>query len=187
MQDEVRTSRKAGAVAVAVAVVAFGLFVALLPRLQPDRVVSSGTEDGTVDARPVGNTTVETPSPAVTAAPTTTTVPATTTTVAPEPEVSPYVIPAPPGVDAALGFTVSIDNGREGKEAALIADGDPLTWTFRVSNEGSEYLWGIFVFLELHGPATCETTRLAAGQSTGGEQTPQAEQEDASANTGDKP
>ncbi len=172
MQEEVRTSRRTGVIAVVAAVIAFGLFVAFLPRLQPDPVVPSAASGAPVDARPVGNTVADaigapaTSATTTTVSPTTTTIPvATTTTVPPEPEPSPYQVDPPPGVDAAVGFTVSIGNGHDGKEAVLITDGDLLTWTFRVTNEGSEYLWGVYVYLELHGPVQCDTTRLAPGQS----------------------
>jgi hypothetical protein len=49
---------------------------------------------------------------------------------------------------------------------ASIVDGDSLVWHFRVTNSGEQYLWGVYVYLELRGWVPCDDHRLEIGAST---------------------
>jgi hypothetical protein len=82
----------------------------------------------------------------------------------PTPEDSPFPILPPAGEDAALAFSVAVEPAPGGGSPP--SDGEELIWRFEVRNEGSENVWGVYVHLELRGPATCGTSRLAPGEST---------------------
>jgi len=130
-----------------------------------------------VDATPVVNTT----RPALPSAPTTSTVPATTTTTTSTPAdtttttapstATTIPVPVVPVTPAADGGAVKLSlagmhAGRYGPERVGFFAGETIGWHFRVTNTGEEYLWGVFVYLELSGPVACTSRRLAVGTST---------------------
>jgi len=113
------------------------------------------------------------------AEPTTTTVPATPpavpTTIAPSGGTAPATttsLPAAAGpelpsadggaVDLVL---VGVHDGRDGPPRSRFFDGERVGWHYRVTNVGDEYLWGVFVYLELYGRISCEQRRLEVGES----------------------
>ncbi len=167
MRAEAAAGRKAGVAAVAVAVVGFAVFLGVLPQIQGDDATVVRSDSATVDAIPVVETGSD-PAPTSTPdPPTSVPAPATSTTIGsgvPPPSESPFRIDAPPGEDARLDFSAEVGIGGEG--AAVLHDGDDVLWSFRVANAGTEFLWGVYVYLELHGPVRCGTTRLAPGEST---------------------
>jgi uncharacterized repeat protein (TIGR01451 family)/LPXTG-motif cell wall-anchored protein len=72
----------------------------------------------------------------------------------------------PPRVDISLE---KLTNGADGPE---IKTGDPITWTYEVTNTGEEDLIDVTVVDEVHTPSdvappaiTCPTTELAVGES----------------------
>lgn len=114
---------------------------------------------------PEATTTSGSPAePTVTAAPaTTSTSPAassTTTTLAPGPTAT---VPDQGEVDLTLA---GLHAGTYGPSQSGFFAGDTIGWHFRVTNRGNEYLWGVFVYLELYGPVACGARRLAVGEST---------------------
>ncbi|MFH1330296.1 MAG: hypothetical protein ABIJ48_06590 [Actinomycetota bacterium] len=140
--------------------------VALAAVIGP-RLASSGGGGSTVATAaawvPAEATPAATPTwPTVPAARLTTAPPVTTTTA---PAVVFPVTPVEDGgaVDLALAGTHA---GRYGPERAGFFAGDTIGWRFQVTNSGEEYLWGVFVYLELYGPVTCASRRLEVGAST---------------------
>jgi hypothetical protein len=128
---------------------------------------------GAIGASHITGTSVperaETTSPA--AAPTTTSstsATSTTTLPAASPSTTAPIVAATPvdpdtgAVDLAL---VGVHAGRHGAERSGFFAGDTIGWHFRVINTGGEYLWGVFVYLELSGPVSCSARRLAVGES----------------------
>lgn len=115
--------------------------------------------DPTGSLAPFPTTTV--PAPVTTTPPTTTPLVATTTTTT---GVAPAVAPRDGGaVDLALA---GVHAGRYGPQRAAFFPGDDIAWHFRVTNTGAEYLWGVYVYLELYGPVACMARRLEVGEST---------------------
>ncbi|MBN2114363.1 MAG: hypothetical protein JW785_09580 [Acidimicrobiia bacterium] len=55
--------------------------------------------------------------------------------------------------------------GREGPRRGSFFPDDRIGWHFQVANTGGEYLWGVFVYLELYGPVVCNARRLAVGEA----------------------
>jgi len=47
-----------------------------------------------------------------------------------------------------------------------ITDGSTGTWKITVSNQGDEYLWGVYAYLEGLGQVACEHRQLDIGEST---------------------
>jgi len=90
---------------------------------------------------------------------------------APEPETSapdtvpPTTLPEPaepaPPVD---GGSVAID--LEPLEPEPFGDGEAVAWEITVTNDGDEYLWGVYAYLEGTGPVTCEARQLDVGATT---------------------
>ena len=101
-----------------------------------------------------------------------TTIPAPTTTVTTVPVFATTTAPAP-GPSDESGV---VDGGAVALTLAGLADGalgearvgffadDPIGWHFQVKNTGDEYLWGVYVYLELYGPVTCSARRLDVGE-----------------------
>jgi hypothetical protein len=71
-----------------------------------------------------------------------------------------------PIIDGSLTMTVELLGPREGKEVVIIEDGDTVQWSLRVTNTGTEKLYGVYAFLEGAGHAPCDTTRLTPGSTT---------------------
>lgn len=118
-----------------------------------------------VDVTPV----VDTTRPGLPSAPAISTVPATTTTTTAAPSTATTIpVPVTPAVDdGAVKLTlVGRHAGRYGPERVGFFAGETIGWHFRVTNSGEEYLWGVFVYLELSGPVACTSRRLAVGTST---------------------
>lgn len=100
-------------------------------------------------------TTTTTPAPAST---TTTNSTSTTTTVPLPPQ-------APPDGGAVRLSLAGIHAGLHGPQVGFFVPGEPIGWHFRVTNTGDEFLWGVFVYLELYGPVACSEPRLEPGAS----------------------
>ena len=47
-----------------------------------------------------------------------------------------------------------------------VADLHTATWSITVSNQGEEYLWGVYAYLEGFGPVMCDDRQLDIGAST---------------------
>ena len=100
------------------------------------------------------------------------TVATTTTFAAASPSTTaPLVVPAEDpdtgAVDLAL---IGVHAGRYGAEQSGFVAGDTIGWHFRVTNAGGEYLWGVFVYLEIYGrgrPATSGAWMSARAPSAG--------------------
>jgi len=71
-----------------------------------------------------------------------------------------------PVIDGSLTMTVELLGPLEGKEVVIIEDEDTVEWVFRVTNSGTEKLYGVYVFLEGAGHVWCDTTYLAPGTTT---------------------
>lgn len=54
---------------------------------------------------------------------------------------------------------------REGPERTGFSAGETIWWHLRVTNSGGEYLWGVFVYLELYGAVSCSERQLDVGES----------------------
>jgi hypothetical protein len=74
--------------------------------------------------------------------------------------------PHKPVIDGSLTMTVELLGPLEGKEVAIIGDEDFVEWVFRVTNSGTEELYGVYVFLEGAGHVWCGATYLAPGTTT---------------------
>jgi len=71
-----------------------------------------------------------------------------------------------PVIDGSLTMTVELLGPLEGKEVVIIEDEDSVEWVFRVTNSGTEKLYGVYVFLEGAGHVWCDATYLAPGTTT---------------------
>lgn len=71
-----------------------------------------------------------------------------------------------PRIDGTLDLRVEVLGPRDGKEVAILSDEDMAQWHFEVVNTGPEGLWGVYVYLEGHGPVDCDDTYLAPGATT---------------------
>lgn len=134
--------------------VMFAGFLLVTPRL----TAASRDADPTPTTLDTSTTTAATPTttaPVTTTTVTTTTLPPTTTTAA---------LPEEEGYDGRLALT--IETASEGHGKNEIFDGDEVRWRFQIENLAGETLWGVFVYLELHGQAPCDQHILAAGEST---------------------
>lgn len=130
--------------------VMFAGFLLVTPRL----TAASRDPNPTPTTLVTSTTTVPTP--------TTTVAPVTTTTLAPT--TTTEALPEEEGYDGRLGLTVEIASEGQGKDE--IFAGDETRWRFQVENLSGERLWGVFVYLELHGQAPCDQHILDAGEST---------------------
>jgi hypothetical protein len=94
--------------------------------------------------------------------------PTSTTSVTPASPstTSPIVAPTLADTGAVELALIGVHAGRYGPEQAVFVDGDTIGWHFRVTNAGGEYLWGVFVYLELNGRVTCSARRLDVGESS---------------------
>ena len=70
-----------------------------------------------------------------------------------------------PVIDGSLTMTIELLGPREGKEVVIIEDEDTVEWSLRVTNTGTEKLYGVYAFLEGAGHAFCDTTYLAPGST----------------------
>jgi hypothetical protein len=72
--------------------------------------------------------------------------------------------------DPSFGGTIqmAVDARPAGAAAAegILVEGEELQWRFTVENTSAEELWGTYVYLELHGPASCDQHHLLPGAST---------------------
>ncbi len=143
--------------------------IALVAIIAPRLAASGGggsTESTVATSLPGGSgaglatTTSSTEPPAATTTTSTTSAPATTTTL-------PAVIPGEGTADTGAVdlVLVGLHAGRYGPQRWGFFPGDTIGWHFRVTNTGGEYLWGVFVYLELYGPVTCSARRLDVGES----------------------
>jgi hypothetical protein len=118
----------------------------------------------TSTTRPEG---AETTSPAA-ATSTAVSVGTTSTTTVPTASPSttaPIVVPTVADTGAVELALVGVHAGRYGPERSDFVAGDTIGWHFRVTNAGGEYLWGVFVYLELNGRVSCSARRLDVGES----------------------
>jgi hypothetical protein len=109
------------------------------------------------------STTAAPPTTAVAATTSTTgtTVPRATTTTA----TAPFPVEVAPDSGAVDLALVGLHAGRYGPQRSGFFAGEAIAWHFRVTNTGGEYLWGVFVYLELYGPVSCSARRLDVGES----------------------
>jgi cytoskeletal protein RodZ len=117
------------------------------------------TNPGSGAADVAAATTSSTTTTAAATAPTTTTttaVPQATTTTTPVPDDGAVV-------DLVLS---GLHSQWEGGLRQVFFPGDTIAWHFQVTNAGDEYLWGVFVYLELHGRVWCDAHRLDVGATT---------------------
>lgn len=144
--------------------------VALAAVIGPRLAFSGGGIDPAAASLPVDATpVVDTTRPGLPSALTTSTVPAPTTTTTAAPSTATTIpVPVTPAVDnGAVKLTLAGRHaGRYGPERVGFFAGETIGWHFRVTNSGEEYLWGVFVYLELSGPVACTSRRLAVGTST---------------------
>ncbi len=98
---------------------------------------------------------------------TSSTVATTTTFAAASPSTTaPVVVPSEdPDTGAVELALIGVHAGRYGAEQLDFVAGDTIGWHFRVTNAGGEYLWGVFVYLELYGRVSCSERRLDVGES----------------------
>ncbi len=71
-----------------------------------------------------------------------------------------------PGRAGFIEMGVQANGPRQAEGAVIAVEGDEIEWRFRVENIGGQELWGVYVFLELHGPALCEARNLKPGEMT---------------------
>jgi len=100
----------------------------------------------------------------------TTTLPQSTApgaTIPTAPERDPIEMTRPSGLhyDGTLALALELSADEASPDDDTFSRGDELTWRFRVSNVSDEELWGIFVFLELHGRASCDGSHLLPGET----------------------
>ena len=150
----------------------FALVAVAAPRLGITGSAQTAAPDAaaSVSAAPSGvDQTPEDLPPAAGMATTTTTPEATTfTTTAPQPTTTaPEVTTTTAAPDRAeIELVVVMTTDRDGQETSRFHQGDSITWRFLVTNTGDEYLWGVYVFLEHHGPVPCDSRRLEPGAAT---------------------
>jgi hypothetical protein len=79
----------------------------------------------------------------------------------------PIVVPTGEGLDSGAVelALIGVHAGRYGAEQSGFVAGDTIGWHFQVTNTGGEYLWGVYVYLELHGRVSCTERRLDVGES----------------------
>ncbi|MBM3695034.1 MAG: hypothetical protein FJW79_03755 [Actinobacteria bacterium] len=170
--EDDRTGRTLRIAAVIAALIALAAVVA--PRLafsggrgpEPDPAVPGIPAAASTGTTPVTSMATTTTAGAA-ATTTTTTTPAPTTTNPPPPPVLSRLPTSPPvdGGRVSLGVA-GVQVGRLGPPRTFFAPGDSIRWHFRVTNSGDEYLWGVFVYLERHGPVACASRRLPVGATT---------------------
>ncbi|MBU1226898.1 MAG: hypothetical protein KJ698_06790 [Actinobacteria bacterium] len=88
--------------------------------------------------------------------------------VSPEPVAAPAAIESfPVGAEepAAHIEDDAIDVGLALTETALV-DGATATWEITITNQGTEYLWGVYAYLEGFGEVPCRSRQLDIGAST---------------------
>jgi hypothetical protein len=166
--DQERASTVLRIGALAVALVALTAIVA--PRLASS---SGGGSAGTstTSSTTSSTTTSTTAAPAAASLPpaglsATTTAPPAGTTTAPGTTTT-AAAPGLPSDDAQVRlYLVGTRAAAGGPERSNFVDGEVIGWHFRVSNTGEEYLWGVYVYLELYGRVACEDRRLEPGAST---------------------
>ncbi|MEX1208746.1 MAG: hypothetical protein WEE36_09150 [Acidimicrobiia bacterium] len=143
----------------ALAGVMFAAFLLVTPRL----TASTGpTTGGDGDA---STTTTSARVTTTTAAPTTTTAAVPGTTLAPTPTTVPPLSPED-GYDGTVTLGIYFEGQGDGKEFGVIEDGDQVTWRLHVTNTSDGRLWGVYAYVELYGPARCDTRILEPGEST---------------------
>lgn len=100
----------------------------------------------------------------------------TTTTVAPTTTTTSTTIPAAVTTttqsledadrhDGTVQLWVSQRFDPTVDDSALLTDMETVEWFMRVSNTSDGTLYGVFVYLELHGQVQCEQRRLAPGET----------------------
>lgn len=149
----------------------FGAFLLVTPQLAANGTSTAGESIGAVPATAVPETTTAVPPTTTTVAPTTTSAPATaapttTTSVPGTPGTFVGEEPMIPelGYDGSITITASVSGPLSGDGA--ISDGDEVTWQFHVVNATDDELWGVFVWLELEGRATCGEHHLLPNAAT---------------------
>ncbi len=73
--------------------------------------------------------------------------------------------PQPP-TPGMVALEVDAKGPREAVGTAIAIEGDEIEWRFHVENVSETELWGIYVYLELHGPTWCEHRNLRPGEAT---------------------
>lgn len=141
----------------ALAGIMFAGFLLVTPRL----TASTGDAPPGPDSPVETTTTMATTT--TTEAATSTTIPMTTTTTSPP--TSTTLTPAD-GYDGTVELGLYFEGEADGKEAGLIEHGDTIQWRLHVTNASEGTLWGVFAYLELHGPVPCDDRILEAGEST---------------------
>jgi hypothetical protein len=143
----------------ALAGVMFAGFLLVTPRLTASTGDQTpGAVGGTTSTSTAAATTTTTAATTTTVAATTTTTSLTTSTTEPRLPVN--------GYDGTVELGVYFEGEADGKEFGVIEHGDTITWRLHVVNESAEKLWGVYAYLELHGPAACDDRILAPGEST---------------------
>lgn len=78
--------------------------------------------------------------------------------------------PAEPVEPVEAAATEPIDGGAIVLEVGIsdsdLSDGATTQWLISITNEGDEYLWGVYAYLEGYGEISCADRQLAIGQST---------------------
>jgi hypothetical protein len=141
-----------------------------LPAGEPAEVTATTVPPEDRPATTLPATTSSTTSATVTTTTTsaaTTTANATTTTATLASPTTPTPMPAVLLPDQGVVDLELIGLHAEayGPPQAGFFAGDGIGWHFRVTNRGDEYLWGVFVYLELYGPVACTARRLPVGES----------------------
>jgi hypothetical protein len=140
----------------ALAGIMFAAFLLVTPRL---------TASTTADP-PADSATTTSVAPTTTMATTTTTrAEPTTTTVVSRPTTPEPRDPAN-GYDGTVTLGLYFEGEASRKEFGVIEQGDTIEWRLHVTNASDGTLWGVYAYLELHGPAKCEAHILEPGEST---------------------
>jgi hypothetical protein len=142
----------------ALAGVMFAAFLLVTPRLTASSAGAESAATTTTTHLPVATTST------TTAPTTTTTVEPSTTTMATPTTLEPRT-PAN-GYDGTVVLGLYFEGEADGKEFGVIERGDTITWRLHVTNASEGTLWGVYAYLELHGPAPCEDRILEPGEST---------------------
>lgn len=144
----------------ALAGIMFAGFLLVTPRLTAstaDATPGSGSPGETTTTSMAATTTTEVVTSTSIPMTTTTTLPPTTTT---QPRTT------ADGYDGTVVLGLYFEGEADGKEAGLIEHGDTIQWRLHVTNASEGTLWGVFAYLELHGPVPCDNRILEPGEST---------------------
>lgn len=82
------------------------------------------------------------------------------------PTTPPSTMPIDPAAAGFVSMSVDAKGPRDAFATAIAVEGDEIEWRFHVENVSADEVWGVYVFLELHGPTRCEKRNLKPGEAT---------------------